>query len=372
MGKIMTDAREALSFKKVEDGYVFRAPNPWVFGRARYFLVDEAQKAQLLAAMTARSQLMTGVVLGIAFAVTYGASVAAIIFVSGPGEPGIGSFMTMVVMAVVCLFAAIVIAVRPAARRVQPLLADLTPTDQRITAADRRLATQNMMSVPAQLMLAASQAILSAVFFMQAMQKTGGNLASIFANASALPSTFAGCCFAFASTCLLFAAVKKFGNRREATVAADRSFRKFLMPTISLSIAIVALGITIYAGHIEGNAVERRQKSVEISHRQSALTERIQNLSKRQASVKTRSAANSARMNILVNKFNYPTIKCETGASTDCAARARQERQAVEAEIETTRKESDALRQEAAAQPQEIAAIRAELAAIQAAMDANR
>jgi hypothetical protein len=370
--KIMTDAREALLFKKVPDGYVFHAPNPWVFGRARYFLVDEPQKAQLLAAMTARSQLMTVVVLGIAFAVTYGASVTAIMFVFGPAEPGIGSFIMMVVMAVLSLFAAIVIAARPAARRVQPLLTDLTPTDQRITVADRRLATRNRMSAPAQLVVAASQGILSAVLFMQATQKSGGNLASVFANPSAWPSAFAGCCFAFASISLLFAAVKKFGNKQEATVAADRSLRKFLTPAISLAITFVALGITIYGGHIETKAVERRQKSVEISHRQSALTEHIQNLSKRQASVKTRSAANSARMNVLVNKFNHPTVKCESGASTNCAERARQERQAVEAEIETTRKESDALRQEAAAQPQEIAAIRAELAAIQAAMDANR
>ena len=368
----MTDAREALLFKKVPDGYVFRAPNPWVFGRARYFLVNEPQKAQLLAAVTARSQLMSVVMLGIAFAVTYGVSVTAIMFVFGPAEPGIGSFMMMVVMAIVTLFAAIVIAARPAARRVQPLLADLTPTDQRITVADRRLATRNRMSAPAQLIVGVSQAILSAVLFMQAMQKSGGNLASVFANPSALPSAFAGCCFAFASANLLFAAVKKFGDPQDATVAADRSFRKFLTPAISFAITIVALGITIYDGHIETKAVERRQKSVEISHRESAPTERIENLSKRQASVKTRSAANSARMNILVNKFNSPTIKCETGAPTDCATRARQERQAVEAEIETTRKESDALRQEVAAQPQEIAAIRAELAAIQAAMDANR
>ena len=35
--KIMTDCREIIWFKQAPEGYVFRAPNRWVFGRARYF-----------------------------------------------------------------------------------------------------------------------------------------------------------------------------------------------------------------------------------------------------------------------------------------------------------------------------------------------
>ena len=43
-------ANEA-SFKPTSDGYVFQAPSPWAFARPRYYLVNEAQKAQLLAGL---------------------------------------------------------------------------------------------------------------------------------------------------------------------------------------------------------------------------------------------------------------------------------------------------------------------------------
>ena len=56
MADNLADNREALMFKKVPDGFVFRAPNRWVFGRARFYLVNEAEREKLLAIVTARSQ----------------------------------------------------------------------------------------------------------------------------------------------------------------------------------------------------------------------------------------------------------------------------------------------------------------------------
>ena len=38
---------EALVFKKVAGGYVYRAPNPWLFGKGRHYLVSEAQKEKI-------------------------------------------------------------------------------------------------------------------------------------------------------------------------------------------------------------------------------------------------------------------------------------------------------------------------------------
>lgn len=37
---------EAL-FKRVVDGWIFSAPNPWTFGRRHSYLVNDAQKADL-------------------------------------------------------------------------------------------------------------------------------------------------------------------------------------------------------------------------------------------------------------------------------------------------------------------------------------
>jgi hypothetical protein len=41
------DRMEEVAFKPVAGGYVYRAPNPWLVGAARYYLVTAEQKAEL-------------------------------------------------------------------------------------------------------------------------------------------------------------------------------------------------------------------------------------------------------------------------------------------------------------------------------------
>src|SRR5258707_6806991 len=43
-------ANEA-SFKLTSGGHVFQAPSPWMLARPRYYLVSDAQKAELLAGL---------------------------------------------------------------------------------------------------------------------------------------------------------------------------------------------------------------------------------------------------------------------------------------------------------------------------------
>jgi len=38
---------KSVMFKPVADGWVYRAPNPWIFGDAPHYLVNDAQKAQI-------------------------------------------------------------------------------------------------------------------------------------------------------------------------------------------------------------------------------------------------------------------------------------------------------------------------------------
>lgn len=42
------EAANEASFKPTAEGYVFQSPNPWIFARPRYYLVNEAQKAEIL------------------------------------------------------------------------------------------------------------------------------------------------------------------------------------------------------------------------------------------------------------------------------------------------------------------------------------
>lgn len=371
----MTDARETLWFKQVPEGYVFGAPKPWIFGRRRFFLVDEAQKAQLLAVLTARSQSAALIMVILPFLAMFTASVAAIVFIAGDGDHSLAVFSETLIAVAVSMYLALLIAAGPT-RRVQPLLAGLSPTDQRITIADRRAIAAKQIWLPSRLTLVASHMVLSAMFFVQAAQRTGGNPANILHNVSTFSATFAACCFAFSSISLLISALRARKQGQLTTVPADQRVKKILPMAFVLALAIGALGLVIYAGQLEAKteaaAVQRREKSAEISKRLSVLTERVNKSAAARASMKARAAANSARMKALIDKLNHPTVKCETPASTDCAERARQETQAVEADIAAANKQAAALVKENAGIEKESADINRELAAIRAENDANR
>ena len=137
----MADHREAIMFKKGPDGYVFRAPNPWVLGRKRFYLVNEAEKTKLLAVITARSQA----VFWVTFVTLISASTAALAYFSGHNNPTTRDFVIMLALLPVWLYAAALVSIRPTARRLQPLLAGLPRTEQRITAADMRRAVRKLV-----------------------------------------------------------------------------------------------------------------------------------------------------------------------------------------------------------------------------------
>lgn len=62
----MSDYREPIVstlFKPVPDGYVFRAPSPFVFGPARHYLVNEAQKATITAILMPPRPMLRSVAL---------------------------------------------------------------------------------------------------------------------------------------------------------------------------------------------------------------------------------------------------------------------------------------------------------------------
>src|SRR6476661_1962446 len=49
---------ESALFKRVAGGHVFQAPNPWLFGQGSRYLVNDTQKAQLLAIATPRRPML--------------------------------------------------------------------------------------------------------------------------------------------------------------------------------------------------------------------------------------------------------------------------------------------------------------------------
>jgi hypothetical protein len=372
----MTDIREATMFKAVPGGYVFRAPNPWVFGRYRFFLANEAQKSELLSVVKTRS----AAVFWIALIVLIGGSTALLAYGSGHDDPTLGDAILVLALVPVWIYAAILIAIRPMALRLEPMLAGLPRTEERITAADLRQAMQGTVSGPQSLLIGTSQVLLSASFAVLAFTRLRGDRLSVSEDATGLVYAFAAAAFAFAAISFFVAAIRKASQTRDVGAQsggtpdehapASTSFKRYLLPIFSLVVSIGLLGF------VATNAVQRHdrdQKAADIQSRLDSLKVRTEgaHIRSRQEDLKVRAAANSARVTELIARLNDPIVKCET-TDAACRERARNEQDDTQTELAAAVKETDTIRIESQAIQDEIDAERRELDAIQKVIDANR
>ena len=138
---------ESVLFKRVAGGHIFQAPNPWIFGQSSRYLVNDTQKAQLLAIITPRRPMLRVAVIT-AGIVLWTVAVAAIVWAFSPehDQPTGYEMVAMVVLIVVPMFIALMMALQRNLRRMQPVLAGLSRTDERISSSDRRLAMAKAMS----------------------------------------------------------------------------------------------------------------------------------------------------------------------------------------------------------------------------------
>lgn len=366
----MADNREAIMFKKVPDGYVFRAPNPWVLGRASFYLVNEAQKTKLLAIITTRSPAVFWVI----FALLIGASTAALAYFSGHDNPTPRDFVIMLALLPIWLYAAALVSVRPTARRLQPILAGLPRTDQRITAAEMRQAARKTVAFRDYLMLGISQAIMAIALIMLALQKTDGGRLSMFADGSAFVLVFSAVVLAFSALAFLAAALDKARRKPFQPEPAQRSFKTLLLPMFCLILSIGLLGLVI----MNALRIDERQHQVAlIQGRLDNLKARMDGsqIRSRQESLKFRDLANRARIGELLAKQNNPAVKCEPAATTNdpteheniqaCREFARKEQQDIESELAAARAESEAIRQDNAVLQKEVDGIRTQVDALQ-------
>jgi len=116
---------EQVVFKPVTEGYVYRAPNPWIFGRGRYYLVNENQKAELIVHHRWVVRLTFWMIV---IAAAIGTPLAAP-FLSDH------SWMTMAGCVLVGLAIGLVLNLA-LVNKVKPIVAGLTPTSSRITRTD--------------------------------------------------------------------------------------------------------------------------------------------------------------------------------------------------------------------------------------------
>src|SRR6476646_4407840 len=140
------DVFKAASFRPVAGGYIYRAPNPWIFGRADHYVVTEAQRDAIVGLLVPASPAKTPVsrltkvmvFCALGFVVTLLATSLLLLFSSQ--YPGLSTGSLVMAMGMLCLLAATLGTLHRLAilqlACLQPLLATATKTDERISNAD--------------------------------------------------------------------------------------------------------------------------------------------------------------------------------------------------------------------------------------------
>jgi hypothetical protein len=120
------DGMEEMSFKRVPEGWVYRVPNPWLLGRSRYYLVSEKQKSEIAGH---HRRMWHFLLLGIAVIAALGAPLTLAGF---DDQQVVLSLATAALLGLIVGFAANAWL----CRTIRPIIADLTPTTQRITQSE--------------------------------------------------------------------------------------------------------------------------------------------------------------------------------------------------------------------------------------------
>ena len=129
---------KSVMFKPVAGGWVYRAPNPWVFGDAPHYFVNDAQKAQIEAVIIPRRPVLFGAMLVAGITAWVLAVVGIVWGFSRHDEPSSADVVAITAFTVISLLAAIPLAGWFQRRRLEPILAGLPLTQERITFAEMR------------------------------------------------------------------------------------------------------------------------------------------------------------------------------------------------------------------------------------------
>jgi hypothetical protein len=146
---------EAVLFKPAVGGYVFQAPNPWVFGPTSSYIVSATQKAELLAIIRPPRPVLAAAAI-IAGILLWAGAVATMMWaISGHDQPTAIDFAVMSVLILVPIYLAWVMKLQRNLRRMQPILATAPRTGERIDRREMRQALAGAMSLKRTLLIGA-------------------------------------------------------------------------------------------------------------------------------------------------------------------------------------------------------------------------
>lgn len=137
----MIDFGKFVVFKPISGGYVYRAPNRWLFGSQQHFRVNDEQKAAILATVNTSGQPVLWIT-GIAWilqSALFGTALSLWAHRSGYYTAGLSGVIAVIVT-VLSIYPAFVISRQFLLRRLRPILAGLSPSNDRITNLEEQRA----------------------------------------------------------------------------------------------------------------------------------------------------------------------------------------------------------------------------------------
>ncbi len=149
---------DAMLFKPVPGGFIYRAPNPWIFGRADHYIVNEQQKGDLLGMLVAPRPLLRLTVIFVGLLLWALAMATVGWAFSGHEDPTAGDVVIMIVMTFAALFLALHLALRHKLRRMQPILAAATRTTAAISPSEISAAIKTTTSFKSAIIVVATSA----------------------------------------------------------------------------------------------------------------------------------------------------------------------------------------------------------------------
>lgn len=171
----MADMRTQIAaamFKPVPGGYVFREPYRWPFRQSAHYLVNEAQKDQLIAMTVPKRPILWQISIWGTLCLMVAVAGIAVWACTRHDDPTLIDTIGMIVLTFVQVIVALSILRWRKLRRIRPLLASLQTTDLKITRSDMQHQTTNAMSIRQLILVGAinvmtcSSLLISAMIFL--------------------------------------------------------------------------------------------------------------------------------------------------------------------------------------------------------------
>jgi hypothetical protein len=133
-----TGTLKSALFRATTDGWVFRSPNPWLFGDTPHYLVDDAQKARIEEIIALKRPVLAGVLFAVGI-VAWTLVVTTLMWaLSGHPDPTTSDIVLMTILILMPAVFALPILGIIRRRQLAPILESAKLTDERISYAELR------------------------------------------------------------------------------------------------------------------------------------------------------------------------------------------------------------------------------------------